>query len=129
MKPHIYSRTHSPRHSLSIGPPSSTCLPPPPSTAPPQLSLLLDTELAPLPWEALPSLRAGCAAVSRCPSLHQLAAVTAAAAAANDGLGSFDLSSLTPIVDPKYECSAPEQARGGWQGWGLLGGRRRTWEN
>ncbi|GLC40349.1 Cilia- and flagella-associated protein 46, partial [Pleodorina starrii] len=103
-----------------------------------KVALLLDACLDGLPWEAARHLAAHCAWVGRAPSLQALAACHAtatssdggAAAAAPDAaaattagppslspsppppLPPLDLGCLTPIVDPRHECSTPAQARG-----------------
>ncbi len=98
-----------------------------PPAGPPKhkVALLLDPSLDSLPWESLPHLAANCACVSRAPSLQALAACHSPAPTASSGppstpptasspgqLPPFDLGRVTAIVDPRYECSTPQQARG-----------------
>ncbi|GLI64301.1 hypothetical protein VaNZ11_007526, partial [Volvox africanus] len=96
------------------------------SSGPPKhkVVLLLDTCLDGLPWEALQYLTQNCTWVGRAPSLQALASCYStgtsdsgsAAATATDvappTLPPFDLGRVTSIIDPRYECSTPAQARG-----------------
>jgi hypothetical protein len=99
-----------------------------------RLCLLLDPQLAALPWEALPAMEARTSAVSRCFSVQQLAQLLQlqpVAATAADSHGSptasthqgaagahppaLEYDRLTYIVDPLYEQS------GSGRYWGPLG--------
>ncbi|GIL57034.1 hypothetical protein Vafri_12299, partial [Volvox africanus] len=96
------------------------------SAGPPKhkVVLLLDTCLDGLPWEALQYLTRNCTWVGRAPSLQALAscystgtsdsgsAAATATEAAPPTLPPFDLGRVTSIIDPRYECSTPAQARG-----------------
>ncbi|GIM06170.1 hypothetical protein Vretimale_10567, partial [Volvox reticuliferus] len=96
------------------------------SAGPPKhkVVLLMDTCLDGLPWEALQHLTRNCAWVGRAPSLQALSscysmgpsdsggATATATDTAQPTLPPFDLGRVTAIIDPRYECSTPAQARG-----------------
>ncbi|KAL6746566.1 hypothetical protein V8C86DRAFT_2938695 [Haematococcus lacustris] len=64
-----------------------------------------------LPFEGLPLIRTKCCAFSRATSLYALRAGMQAVAS-GPGAGSFDLTTLTYLVDTRCEGSLPEHAQG-----------------
>jgi hypothetical protein len=80
------------------------------SLTPLQVILLVDEELGALPWEALPLMRQHCSCVSRATSLYHLRAGMQAVAT-GPGNGSFDMASVTYVVDSRCEGSLPEHTQ------------------